>query len=112
MCCLELFCIHSISTHIELHILISHVSEDDGLFTQGLTVSPLVAKGLNDQTAMRKRVKGLLFFVRILHFLLMCLCLRPINYRMCNLMYYYFTILLYYRMKVKCVVEFISDIIC
>ena len=46
MCCLKLFCIHSINTHIEPHILISHVSEDDGLFTWGLMVSPLVVKGL------------------------------------------------------------------
>ena len=46
MCCLQLFCIHSVNTHIEPHILISHVSEDDGLFTEGLTVSPLVVKGL------------------------------------------------------------------
>ena len=38
---------HSINTCIEPHILISHVSEDDGLFTWGLTVSPLVVKGLN-----------------------------------------------------------------
>ena len=46
MCCLKLFCIHSVNTHIELHILISHMSKDDGLFTGGFTVSPLVVKGL------------------------------------------------------------------
>ena len=49
MCCLKLFCIHSVNTHIEPHVLISHVSEDDGLFTRELMVSPLVVKGIKER---------------------------------------------------------------
>ena len=47
MHCLKLFCIHSVNSCTDPHILISHVSEHNGLFTWGLTVSPLVVKGIN-----------------------------------------------------------------